>query len=198
MNRTLVSVLAAGLLSAAPAFASPVTLTFEGVGLVTDASIGNVYGGLTFGPDAIALVAEGDFPFHSNAPTPPTVMAPVGLGDAALNASIGFIGTASFYYSSSVDTSVQIWSGLNGTGSVLATFLLAANAQNGCNDTPNCHWDLVSQAFAGVAQSIGFGSALGAGFDNITINTVPLPAAAWLLMSALGGLGTVVRRKRSA
>ncbi len=34
-------------------------------------------------------------------------------------------------------------------------------------------------------------------FDNVSVNAVPLPAAGWLLMSALGGIGAWSRRRRA-
>jgi hypothetical protein len=209
MKLKLITGLAAGLLSAAPAFAATVTLDFEGAN--SFASINNFYNGgtdsagasgpnygISFGGDALALSNDALGPYYSNAPTPGTIMTAVG-GAASLNAPTGFGGTASFYYSSSDNASVSIYSGLNGSGTLLGSFALAANSQNGCADTPFCHWDLASLNFSGIAQSIQFGSAANlAGFDNVTVSTVPLPAAGWLLLSALGGLGVVARRKRTA
>jgi choice-of-anchor C domain-containing protein len=45
--------------------------------------------------------------------------------------------------------------------------------------------------FSALSNS-GYGIAL----DAVSVNTVPLPAAAWLLLSGLGGLGFVMRRRR--
>jgi len=207
VNVKLIAALAAGLLSAAPAFSATVTLGFEGAG---DYSlIGEFYNGgtsetgatgtnygISFGADALALANNADFTYYSNAPTPGAVMAPVGAS-SALNVVSGFTGTASFFYSSTAATTVSIFSGLNGTGTNLGTFNLLANAQNGCSDA-FCHWDATSLSFAGVAQSIQFGSAAGlAGFDNVSIAPVPLPAAFWLLGSSLLGLGGIARRRNA-
>jgi hypothetical protein len=94
-----------------------------------------------------------------------------------------------------------VYSGLNGTGSLLGTIALQANAQNGgCTDTSYCFWSLATLPFSGIAQSIQFGipaGGLAAGFDNVTVAPVPLPAAAWLMLSALGGVGAWARRKRT-
>jgi len=208
VNVKLIAALAAGLLSAAPAFSATVTLGFEGAG---DYSlIGEFYNGgtsesgatgtnygISFGPDALALANTADFTYYSNAPTAGAVMAAVGAA-SALNVVAGFTGEASFFYSSSAATTVSIFSGLNGTGSLLGTFNLAANAQSGCSDTAFCHWDQASLSFAGVAQSIEFGTAAGlAGFDNVSIAPVPLPAAFWLLGSSLLGLGGIARRRNA-
>ena len=210
MNLKLISALAAGALFAAPTFAATVTVDFEGVGSFssidgyynggTDTSGGHGPNlGLSFGLDALGLSNDELGPYYSNAPTPGTVMAPVG-SDAALSAVIGFTGQASFYYSASANTTVSAYSGLNGTGELLGTVQLLANATNGgCTDSPYCFWSLATLDFTGVAHSIQFGSAANvAGFDNVSLAPVPLPAAAWLMMSALGGVGAWARRKRAA
>ena len=207
MKLKLIPVLAAGLLCAAPAFSATLTLDFEGA--TSYASVADFYNGgtdsagasgpnygISFGGDALALTNDPSAPNFSNAPTPGTILAPVGP-DAALNSVAGFSGLTSFYYSSASDTSVSVFSGLNGTGSLLGTFSLLANAQNGCSDTLFCHWDLASLTIAGVAQSIQFGTAAGAGFDNISVAPVPLPAALWLMVSGLFGIGAFGRRKQA-
>jgi hypothetical protein len=96
-------------------------------------------------------------------------------------------------------TTITAWSGLNGTGTQLASITLDPNSTNGgCTSSAYCFWSTASLAWGGLAQSIQFGdAALKGGFDDITVNPVPLPAAGWLLMSALGGIGAW-RRKRAA
>lgn len=215
MNVKLLSVLAVGVLTAAPAFSAPITLDFEGVNSFL--SINNFYNGGTdqsgnsgvnvgvaFGGDALGLVNDGlgsgvNGAYFTNLPNgSSTVMAPVGV-DAALNSATGFAGQVSFLYSAIDTAAINVYDGLNGTGTLLGTYTLLNNAQsNGCTDSTFCNWSLGTVTFAGVAKSIQFGSAQGiAGFDDVTIAPVPLPAAAWLLLSGLGGLSSLVRRKRN-
>jgi len=208
----ILAAVSAGLLSAAPAFSAPITLDFEGVN--SFGSIANFYNGgtdvpatgvpasgtnygVTFGGDALALANDSLGPYFSNAPSGNTVMGAVG-SDAALNMASGFTDLMSFYYSATVDTTVNVYSGLNGTGTLLHTFYLATNAQSGCSDSPFCNWTLASTTLSGVAQSIQFGSAANvAAFDNVSITATPLPAAIWLLISGLGGVGALSRRRNA-
>jgi hypothetical protein len=193
----LISILAAGLVFTAPAFATPVTLDFEGIPSFT--SVGNTYGNVSFGGGAQALANDELGTYFSNNPSGSTVMTAFDA-DATMNAGegVGFLDAVSFYFAALTDTTVSIWSDLNGTGSILGAFNLSANQGScGSSDAALCHWDLASVSFSGVAHSVTFGDAAGdALFDNVTVNPVPLPAAVWLMISALGGLA-LARRKRA-
>jgi hypothetical protein len=201
------ALVATGLLSS-PAFAEVVTLDFEGAtsfgyvthyyngGTDTGGAAGPNYG-ISFGLDAMALANDELGPYHENAPSPGTVLAATGAV-STMNVANGFAGTASFYYSATAATSVRVFSEVDGGGSLLGTFNLAATP-GGCTvASAFCLWELTSLEFAGTAKSLMFGDAAGvAAFDNVTVNAVPLPAAGWLLLSAMGGFG-VWRRKQAA
>ena len=205
VNLKLISAIAAGFF-AAPAFAAPVTLDFEGTssfqsiadfysgGTDANGASGTNYGA-SFGLDALGLQNDALGPYFSNAPSGAAIMTAVGA-DAALNVAQGFASSVSFAYSSLAAASVSLYSGLNGTGDLLGTISLAANAQNGCSDSPLCYWSSTTFLFSGIAKSIQFGGAANvAGFDNVTFAPVPVPAAGWLMMSGIGLVAAWRRRK---
>ena len=152
--------------------------------------------GVSFTFDALALQNDAAGPYFSNAPSPVGLMAPVGA-NATMNVAAGFVGTVGVWYSadSFVLQGVNVYSGLNGTGNLLASFNLVANAQaDGCSSSAYCRFDQLTSSFAGTAKSITFGNAANmAAFDNISITAVPEPTTV-LLMSL--GLATLALRRR--
>lgn len=199
MKTKLIPLMAAGFLAAAPAFAADVMIDFDGPASFD--SIGDYYNGdvldlgVSFGLDALAIQNDDLGPYFSNAPSPLGVMAPVGA-EAAMNFAAGFT-AASFWYSSTDLAVVGVYSGLNGTGDLLAAFALVPNADYQCSDSPYCNWGYVATAFNGVAKSITFGDAAGvAGIDNLTISAVPEPSETLLLTLGLAGLIGWVRRNK--
>ena len=200
----------------APAFAAnPITLDFEGVpGFVTpigDYYDGGVNGsgqtgpryGVSFSESAVALSNDANFPaYFSHSPSPTTAMFAFDA-NAFMNVAGGFVDSLMFYYSStaSVANAVGIYSGLGGSGTLLATVSLLGNAQTGCSDSPYCRFDLASARFAGVARSVSFGAvSQDPIYDNISFTAaVPEPATWGSLAAGLVVLVGVAaaRRRRS-
>jgi hypothetical protein len=156
--------------------------------------------GVSFGLDALGLKNDELGPYFSNAPSPIGVLAPVGPS-AAMNFSGGFRGLASFVYSSTAAATVSVWSGMNGNGTELGSFVLANNAQsNNCSDSPFCNWSLASFDIGdiGMARSITFGDAAGlAAFDNVMINTVAEAGTSLTFAIGIAMLGFAARRRRA-
>ena len=114
-----------------------------------------------------------------------------------MNVPVGFT-DLSFFYSSNaaVVGAVKVWSGLGGTGTLLASLSLANNAQFRCSSAPFCRFDNLSTTFSGVARSVGFGDAANvAGFDNVSITAVPEPTTLVLMALGLAGVVGFARRR---
>jgi hypothetical protein len=126
-----------------------------------------------------------------------------------INIAGGFT-SLSFNYSllnnTAADGSVEdIWSGLNGTGTLLRVISLSAAATSvACTNSHDefCTWSAASLAGFGTGKSITFtGNAQGlTEFDHLDFTAaapVPLPAALWLLISGMGGIAGFARRRKS-
>lgn len=192
-----------------------VVLTFEGVG--DFAQILDFYNGGTdsqghaginygvnFSSGAIASIDSdaGGAGQFANEPSPSTVMSPLFIPSTTMNVSSGFKDTLSFFYTALHNGSVTVYSELGGTGSVLATTSFTPNYNaDGCTGDPTgaaCHWEPIALSFNGVGKSVIFADAGGGGngFDNITINAVPIPTSVWLFLSGLASVFSS-HRKRS-
>jgi hypothetical protein len=84
---------------------------------------------------------------------------------------------------------VELFSGLNGTGTLLASITLSQSSTTvACKTSGDefCTWSLATQANFGTAQSVLFGGISasplnGLEFDDVTLTTTPLPAT-WSMM----------------
>ncbi len=187
-----------------------VTLDFEGAtGFVnpiadfynggTD-SLGNSGAnfGVSFTDAAVGLSNDAAGPYYLNAPTAGTVLVAMDQ-TATMNVASGFTGQLTFWYSSAVNTldAVNIYSGLNSTGTLLASASLFGNASVGCTDLAFCRFDLTSVKFAGVAQSVNFGgNALFVAYDNIGLNISAVPELDTYALLAAGLVAVAFVKRR--
>lgn len=228
MNRIPMAAAAAAFLAAGSAGAAVVDLNFEGVnatypsgfafingfydgGTSSDGTSGPNYG-VTFSANAQAICLNSLTVSCSN--TSRGGLAP-GSAEGALfflsgssttiDVAAGFDTGFSFNYTNpgGVAGTVSVYSGLDGTGSLLASFGLGATV-SGCPgyNAGFCPFSPIGVAFGGTAQSIVFGGVANQiVFDDVTFGAsspgVP-EAATWALMlMGVAAAGGALRRRRS-
>jgi hypothetical protein len=129
-----------------------------------------------------------------------------------MNVAGGFTTGFSFYYSAIYDSgTINVWSGLNDTGTLLATLTLpvtpdgvGTNPACTMSNEPFCPFVAFGVTFSGTAESVDFGGTVNQiGFDNITLgSSVPVSSATPEPVSfSLTGLGAaitlgVIRRRQ--
>ena len=195
---------------ATPALATyqPITIDFEGVN--SFASVGEYNNGgtdaagnsdtnygVSFTPAVMGLANDDAGTYFVNAPSPMNVMYATDAS-AFMNVAIGFTDAASFYYSSttSAPNAIQIFSDLNGTGSLLGSFSLNQNTPLNCTGATYCNFEKTTVMFSGLAKSIAFGGNNGSvAFDDVTITPVPEASSYAMLALGLGALGLYARRR---
>jgi len=183
------------------------TLTFEGLhdneeildyyngGKTGDGTGPGPNYGVSFGSGALALTSildggEGNFEFN---PSGITTAYFLNGGGLVMNVPNGFQNGFSFYYAAAFERgAVTVYSGVNKTGSVLATIALPVTGSycNGSNEPYSC-WNPIGVTFTGVAMSVDFGgSDNGIGFDNITLGS-STPTSGLVITTASLASGTV-------
>ena len=207
--------------------AQPILLDFEGLkdseqildfyngGTGSLGSSGTNYG-VSFSTNSLAITESGPGSNLGGLPTPETGSFFLGGSANTMNVAGGFDTGLSFYYSAPLSPGfVNIYDGLDGTGTLLATINLPTTPDGAsvpaCNGKNNCPFFPIGLAFSGTAKSVDFGgSANLIGFDNITLGRdtpcinaadcsqvkVPEPTSVigLLAISALG-VGSVLQRK---
>ncbi len=210
MKKVILTTLLA-LASSMFASAAVITLDFEGVGDLN--AVGNFYNGgagtnfgVAFDGPTLAVVdsdagGSGNF---ANEPSGDTIMFFLDNNASTMSVAAGFTTGFSFFYTSSVAGSVDVFDGVNGTGALLATLGFARNI-DGCSGDPSgtfCRFSAVGVAFTGTAKSVVFtGVANQSGFDNITFGserpTGEVPEPSTYAMLGAGLVTLIAARRRS-
>ena len=189
-----------GIFSATHALSAAVTLDFEDQFSFSSVSYGPNAFGVAANGALLALANDGTGPgasgeFFSNTPTGGAVVmfatAPLSGERAEITVANGFVDAVNFFYSSTAAATVYA---RDAAGAVLGSVSLLANSTS--STSPYDTWSLATLTFSGPAYSIDFGDTVGvAAIDDVTVNAVPLPAAALLFPFGAAALGWAGRRK---
>lgn len=210
------------------AWADPIVLTFEGLRDLE--TVSNYYNngtggsgsgpganyGIEFSSNSLALIngSAGGSGNVEQTPSGVTSLLFLSGSAATMNVTGGFDTGFSFYYAAPFYTgTINVWSGLNGTGSLLATINLPTTTDGagvpGCGGNNYCPFSPFGVSFDGTAMSVDFaGTANFIVFDNITLGSatpgngngnpppVPEPATLTLIGSGIAGLATRLRKTK--
>ncbi len=199
-------------LAAAPAANAVISVNFEG--LKNLEPVGNYYdggfGGLGSGPgpalgvqfvgNTLAIIdgdAAGGTGNFGNEPSPDTIMFFLSGAETVMNVPAGFTAGVSMWYTSVGATGTfSVYSGLNGTGTLLGTeVLIPLGVGPGDPNGSFSNWRFVGiDIGTNVGQSVVFGGVADQiGFDDVSFGQIPTPAAAGVL--GFGALAAARRRR---
>jgi hypothetical protein len=203
------------LISAGAASAGTISINFDGlqngelVNTYYDGGSGSL--GSTGGPNygvsfANAEVLDENLNNEQLLITPPNSITFLSGGGAIMDVAAGFTTGFSFDYSSPFDAGVvTVWSGLDGTGTQLASLSLPLTADGinnpACSSKDYCPDVPFGVTFSGTAESVNFsGTANYIVYDDITLGSstpgVPEPATWAMMLVGFGGLGAAMRSAR--
>jgi len=187
-------------ISSAVANSNPSAELMNFGGLQNLQPVGTTYSGVSFSSNILVLRAVGRNGSGAFAPDPtqtPIIFINGVTGSSAtgiINVAAGFSTGIQFYFTAGFNETVTVWSGYNGTGTILATLALSPNNLP-CTGFPSyCNWTSASLGFSGTAKSVTFtGPANGLGIADITLNSttsaIPEPSSIYLLATGLGAMG---------
>lgn len=199
------------VLAAASAANAVITVDFEG--LQNFEAVGSYYdgglGGLGSGPgpalgvqfvgNTLALIdfdagGSGNF---GNEPSPNTIMFFLSGAETIMNVPAGFTAGVSMWYTSVGATGTfSVYSGLNGTGTLLGSeVLIPLGFGTGDPSGAFSNWRLVGiDIGANVGQSVVFGGVADQiGFDDVSFGQIPAPTTAAVL--GFGAFAAARRRR---
>jgi hypothetical protein len=203
------------LISAAAHATSGELLSFQGLG--NEQSVSNFYNGaglsstpnygITFSSNFLGLLPIANtagYPTGSGSfmPTPtsgPAIfICPGGIAaDCSSGSSTGVMNIASgfskgidFFYAAGATETVTLWSGANGSGTVLLTISLSPNSCSSSSNVCVYQWSQIGKNFSGTAYSVTFsGPGDQFGLADITLGSsttaIPEPSSFYLLASGL-------------
>ena len=193
------------LLTTIPAFAnSAITFTFSTLnnGEQALSYFTGGYGGMGSGPGPNCLIN-----FSPNAVVLGAAKGNLlsGNGTIVMNVHTEFANSIKLSYVTLAPEVVNVWSGYNGSGFLLATMTLMPNGS--CGSLTRCSWRSTGEAFGGTAASVSFSGAGGEfGIGSIELGgryagtsgamAAPEPSSIVLLPTGLAGLIWIYIRRR--
>lgn len=218
-----VAATALSVLSPQIANADPIVLTFEGLNSSSNESPLNYYNGgagslgttggtnygISFSGNTITGCTNPNPCANTNSagnPSGSNIIFFLSGAQSTMNVAAGFDTGFSFFYSAvNVPGVVKVYSGLNSTGTLLATLNLpiTPTGGTGCLGAAFCPYVNFGVTFAGTAMSVDFaGTDNQIAFDNITLGSataggaVPEPATWAMMLVGFGAIGGALRRRQ--